>query len=80
MNLVKPFRTILNNIVQCGQPCLIPDLRGNIFNFNALNLILALDLLYVALINVDVCFFYIHLRIFYREIMLYSIEWFLYIY
>ena len=35
---------------ESGHPCLVPDLRGNVFSFSPLNMILALGLSYIPLL------------------------------
>ena len=44
----KTSKTMLNSIGQSGQPCLVPDLRGNGFSFLPLRLMLAVGLSYMA--------------------------------
>ena len=39
--MARTSDTILNKIVKSGHPCLFPDLRGNVFSFLLLNMILA---------------------------------------
>uniref|UniRef100_A0A8C0CRD4 Uncharacterized protein n=1 Tax=Balaenoptera musculus TaxID=9771 RepID=A0A8C0CRD4_BALMU len=43
-------KTMLNNSGESGQPCLIPDLRGNGFSFSPLRMMLAVGLSYMAFI------------------------------
>ena len=35
---------VLNSSGESGQPCLVPDLRGNAFNFSPLSIIFAVGL------------------------------------
>ena len=35
---------MLNNSGESGHPCLVPDLRGNVFSFSPLRIIFAVDL------------------------------------
>ena len=37
----RTSRTMLNNSGQSGQPCLLPDLRGNAFSFSPLRVMFA---------------------------------------
>ena len=39
-------RTILNNSGDSGHPCLVPDLRGNVFSFSPLRMMFAIGLAY----------------------------------
>ena len=43
-------KTTLNSSGENGHPCLVPDFRGNAFNFSALRIIFAVGLLYMAFI------------------------------
>ena len=38
----------MNNSGESGHPCLVPDIRGNAFNFSPLKIMLAVDLSYMA--------------------------------
>ena len=42
--VAKTSRTMLNNSGESGQPCLVPDLRGNAFSFSPLRTMLAVGL------------------------------------
>ena len=48
--VVKISKTMLNSSGESGHPCLVPDFRGNAFNFSPLRVMFALGLLYMALI------------------------------
>ena len=48
--VAKPSKTMLNNSGESGQPCLVPDLRGNGFSFSPLRMVLAVGLSYMAFI------------------------------
>ena len=48
--MAKTSRTVLHNCGDCGQPCLVPDLRGNDFSFSPLRTMLAVGLSYITLI------------------------------
>ena len=41
---------MLNNSGESGQPCLVPDFRGNAFNFSPLRIMFAVGLSYIAFI------------------------------
>ena len=46
----KTSKTMLNSSVESGHPCLVPDFRGNAFNFSPLRLMFAVGLSYTAFI------------------------------
>ena len=46
----KTSKTMLNNSGESGQPCLVPDLRGDGFSFSPLRTMLAVGLSYMAFI------------------------------
>ena len=46
--LAKTSRTMLNSNGESGHPCLVPDFRGNAFNFTPLGIIFAVGLSYIA--------------------------------
>ena len=48
--VAKTSKTILNNSGESGQPCLLPDFRGNGFSFSPLRMMLAVGLSYMAFI------------------------------
>ena len=48
--LAKTSKTMLNSSGESGQPCLVPDLRGNGFSFSPLRMMLAVGLSYMAFI------------------------------
>ena len=43
-------KTMLNSSGESGHPCLVPDFRGNAFNFSPLRVMLAVGLSYMAFI------------------------------
>ena len=43
-------RTMLNSSGESGHPCLVPDLRGNAFNFSPLRVMFAMSLSYMPFI------------------------------
>ena len=54
--VAKTSRTMLNSSSENGHPCLVPDFRGNAFNFSPLRIMFAVGLSYVALIMLS----YVH--------------------
>ena len=46
--VAKPSKTMLNSSGESGHFCLLPDLRGNAFNFSPLRIMFAVGLPYVA--------------------------------
>ena len=48
--VAKTSKTMLNNSGESGQPCLVPDLKGNAFSFTQFQTMLAVDLSYMAFI------------------------------
>ena len=48
--MAKTWKTMLNSSGESGHPCLVPDLRGNAFNFSPLRIMFAVGLSYIAFI------------------------------
>ena len=48
--MAKTSKTILNTSGESGHPCLVPDFRGNAFNFSPLRMMFAVGLSYMAFI------------------------------
>ena len=48
--MAKASKTMLNSSGESGHPCLVPDFRGNAFNFSPLRVMLAVGLSYIAFI------------------------------
>ena len=52
--VAKTSKTMLNSSGESGHPCLVPDLRGNAFNFLPLRIMFAVGLLFDICCNVKV--------------------------
>ena len=48
--VAKTPRTMLNSSGESGHPCLVPDFRGNAFNFSPLRIMFSVGLSYIAFI------------------------------
>ena len=48
--VAKISKTMMNSSGESGQPCLVPDFRGNAFNFSPLRIMFAVGLSYIAII------------------------------
>ena len=48
--VAKTLKTMLNSSGESGHPCLVPDFRGNAFNFSPLRKMSAVGLSYIAFI------------------------------
>ena len=48
--VAKTSKTMMNSSGESGHPCLVPDFRGNAFNFSPLRIIFAVGLSYMAFI------------------------------
>ena len=48
--MTKTSKSMLNSSGDSGHPCLIPDFRGNAFNFSPLRIMFAAGLAYMAFI------------------------------
>ena len=46
--VAKTSKTMLNSSGESGHPCLVPDFRGNAFNFSPLRIMFAMGLSYMA--------------------------------
>ena len=48
--MAKTSKTMLNGSDKSGHPCLVPDFRGNAFNFSPLRIMFTVGLSYIAFI------------------------------
>ena len=48
--VAKTSKTMLNNSGESGHPCLVPDIRGNVFSFSPLRIMFPVGLSYMALL------------------------------
>ena len=48
--VVKTAKTMMNSSGESGRPCLVPDFRGNAFNFLPLRIMFAVGLSYTTFI------------------------------
>ena len=46
--VAKTSKTMLNSSGESGHPCLVPDFRGNAFNFSPLKMMFAVGLSYIV--------------------------------
>ena len=49
-SVTKTSKTMLSSSGKSGHPCLVPDFRGNAFNFSPLKIMFAVGLSYMAFI------------------------------
>ena len=48
--VAETSKTMLNSSGESGHPCLVPDFRGNAFNFSPLRIMFAVGLSYIVFI------------------------------
>ena len=48
--MAKTSKPMLNSTGQRGHPCLVPDFRGNAFNFSPMRIMFVVGLSYIAFI------------------------------
>ena len=73
----KTSKTMLNSCGESGHPCLVPDFRGNGFNFSPLRIMFAEGLSYIAFIMLRYVPSIPALEGFYRKWMLNFVKGFL---
>ena len=83
--VAKTSKTVLNSGGESGLPCLLPDFRGNAFNFSPLRIMFAVDLSYMASIMMRYvpsmpAFWRVFFFFFYHKWMLNFVKGFLCIY
>ena len=79
--VAKTSKTMLNSSGETGHPCLVPDFRGNAFNFSPLRIMFAVGLSYIAFIILRyVPSSHAFWRVFYHKWMLNFVKGFLCIY
>ena len=76
----KTSKTMLNSSGESGHPCLVPDFRGNGFNFSPLRITFYVGLLYIAFIILRYDPSILALEGFYHKWMLNFVKGFLCIY
>ena len=52
--VAKTSKTVLNSSGESGHSCLVPDFRGNAFNFLPLRIMFAVGLSYMAFITLSI--------------------------
>ena len=82
--VAKTSKTMLNSNGDSGHPCLVPDFRGNAFNFSPWRIMFAVSLSYIAFIMFryvpSIPAFWRVFFFFYHKWMLNCVKGFLYIY
>ena len=79
--MAKFSKTLVNSSGESGHPCLVPDFRGNAFNFSPLRIMFADGLSYIAFITLRyVSSIPAFWRVFYHKWMLNFVKGFLCIY
>ena len=51
ITVAKTLKTLLDGSGASGHPCLVPDFRGNAFNFSPLRIMFGVGLSYIAFIT-----------------------------
>ena len=78
--VAQASRTMLNSSGESGHPCLVPDFRGNAFNFSPLRIMFAVVLSYIAFIMLRYVSSFCFLESFNHKWMLNSVKGLLCIY
>ena len=64
--MAKTLKTMLNSSGESGHPCLVPDFRGNAFNFSPLRIMFAMGFSYIAFIMLTLGFEKVILTVIWR--------------
>ena len=57
--VTETSKTMLNSSGESGHPCLVPDFRGNAFNFSPFRIMFAVGLSYIAFIMLRYVFLFL---------------------
>ena len=81
ISVAKTSKTMMNSSGKSGQPCLVPDFRGNVLNFSPFRVYVCCGFIIYNFYDAEVCSFYAcFLEGFYHKLMLNFAKGFLCIY